>query len=429
MSFEKIKNKINLPIILFFVILINYIPLIIPNMISKESHGVGVVPMVICFGMGCVFIALYFFKKIEITKEIKRNIIVLTVISLVLFIIQIKNFILKEYKIMDLANIACQFVNILLLFISVMNLKSDEKYISNFMNAMIIFGVISCVNNIILYFNEILQTLGFQKGAFMVHIKSFFANRNQFAFFMYVVIIADLFMILKENKLVYKLLLVLFLINLFFTMSRTGLLVIAIFAFIYFFSIDKISKKTKFILFMLGIVVLIGTIFVVNEVNPLLVQKIARFDRIKDLSGRTEIWTRGIEILRQSPINWLFGVGRFKGTDVLQFENQTFTQFHNIYLDSLVTGGLMELCYILYIYYYVIKKVLKSDLEKKYKNLYITMFITYAIYICFESFGRFSIGCSDTLCLIFFVSIPLLHANSCNKIEEKNEGDKVENKC
>lgn len=429
MNFEKIKNKINLPIILFFCILINYIPLIMANMISKESHGVGVIPMVISFGMSCAFMALYLFRKIKITKEMKRNIIVLTVISLILFIIQMGNFIIKDYKIMDFANIACQFVNVLLLFIALMNLKSDEKYISSFMKAMVIFGLISCVNNMILYFDEILQTLGFQKGAFMVHIKSFFANRNQFAFFMYVVIIADLFIILKENKLAYKLLLVLFFINLFFTMSRTGLLVIVIFAFIYFFSIDKINKKTKFILFMIGIVLLIGTIFVVNEVNPLLMKKIVRADRIKDLSGRTEIWDRGFELLKESPINWLFGVGRFKGTDVLQFENQTFTQFHNIYLDSLVTGGLMELCYIIYIYYYVINKVFKSDLEKKYKTLYVTMFITYAIYICFESFGRFSIGCSDTLCLIFFVSIPLLHANSCNKIEEKIKGDKVENKC
>ena len=54
------------------------------------------------------------------------------------------------------------------------------------------------------------------------------------------------------------------------------------------------------------------------------------------------------------------------------------------------------------------------------------MFITFAIYICFESFGRFSIGSSDTLCLIFFVTIPLLHANSSNAEEkQKIEGDKI----
>lgn len=426
MIFDKIKDKINLPIILFLIILINYIPLIIPNMISKKSHGVGVIPMVICFGIECILLIFYFFKKIKITKEMKKNIIILTVVSLILLIIQIKNFIIKEYKIMDFANIACQFMNILLLFIAIMNSKSEEKNISYFMNAMVIFGVLSCINSMILYFDEMLQTLGLQKGAYMVNIKSFFANRNQFAFFMYVAIIADLFMILRENKLVYKFALVLFLINLFFTMSRTGILVVAIFVFIYFLTIDKINKKTKFILLTLGIIVLGAAIFVVNQINPVLIQKIVRFEHIKDLSGRNEIWARGINLLKESPINLIFGVGRFKGTELLKFETKTFSQFHNIYIDSLITGGIMELIFILYIYGFVIRKILKSDMDKKYKNLYLTMFITFAIYICFESFGRFSIGCSDTLCLIFFITIPLLHANNCSKIEEqKNEGVKV----
>lgn len=426
MNFEKIKNKFNLPMILFFVILINYIPLILPNMISKESHGVGVIPMTICFGIECVLLALYFFKKIEITKEMKINIIILCVVSLILFVIQIKNFIVKEYQIMDFANIACQFINVLLLFIAVMNIKGEEKWISYFMNAMVIFGVLACVNSMILYFDEMLQTLGLQKGAFMVNIKSFFANRNQFAFFMYVVIIADLFMILKENKVIHKLLLLLFLVNLFFTMSRTGILVVAIFAFIYFLTIDKINKKTKIILLILGAIVLVAAVFVINEINPTLIQKFARFERIKDLSGRTDIWARGMNLLKENPINLLFGVGRFQGVELLKFETKSFSQFHNIYIDSLVTGGIMELLFVLYIYGVVIKKVFTSNMDKKYKGLYLSTFITFAIYICFESFGRFSIGCSDTLCLIFFVTIPMLHANSCNKKEEqKIEGDKI----
>ena len=95
MNFSKIKDKINLPIILFFIILINYIPLIIPNMISKESHGVDVIPMVICFGIECILLVFYFFKKIEITKEMKKNIVILSLVSIVLLIIQIKNFIIK----------------------------------------------------------------------------------------------------------------------------------------------------------------------------------------------------------------------------------------------------------------------------------------------------------------------------------------------
>ena len=47
--------------------------------------------------------------------------------------------------------------------------------------------------------------------------------------------------------------------------------------------------------------------------------------------------------------------------------------------------------------------------------------LSLAIYGMFESMSRFSIGCADTLCLIFFVTIPLLHSNTYQKSEEDKE--------
>ena len=71
MNFSKIKDKINLPIILFFIILINFIPLIIPNMVSKESHGVGVVPMAFCFAVECILIVAYMFIGTSAEQEFR----------------------------------------------------------------------------------------------------------------------------------------------------------------------------------------------------------------------------------------------------------------------------------------------------------------------------------------------------------------------
>lgn len=417
--FSNIFKQDNMPIILFLAILINYIPLILPNMISKESHGVGTIAMAICFGIECILLALVFYKKIEITKIVKKSIIVLCAISLILFCVQVKNFIIGKYQILDLFNIACFFTNILLLFICMMDFKVDERKINTFMKLMVFMGIVSCINNMILYFHEILQTIGITKLSGAINMKSFFANRNQFAFFLYVTIIADIYVILtQKNNLIYKLLILLFLTNLFFSMSRTGMLVIAIFFAMYFIFCDKIKTKTKITTLILCVI--LGVIFlgVMLKVNPGLLNYVGRFDRIKDLSGRTDIWGRGINLLLQSPINLIFGVGRFQGTELLVFKTKSFSQFHNIYIDTLVTGGIVLLAYILWIYYFVMKKIKDSNIDKKYKNLYKAMFITFAIYICFESFGRFSIGCSDTLCLIFFISIPLLHANSIKKDEK-----------
>ena len=113
----KIFDKNNMPIILFLIILINYIPLILPNMISKESHGVGTIPMAICFVIEIALILLTFYKNIKITRAMKKAGIALCIISLILVLVQVKNFIIGNYQLLDVFNIACFFINILLLFI------------------------------------------------------------------------------------------------------------------------------------------------------------------------------------------------------------------------------------------------------------------------------------------------------------------------
>ena len=55
---------------------------------------------------------------------------------------------------------------------------------------------------------------------------------------------------------------------------------------------------------------------------------------------------------------------------------------------------------------------MKSDLKLNYKIIYINMYITYGMYVLLESIGRFSTESTDALCLIFFIALPLLHANS-----------------
>lgn len=413
MVLEKIKNKNNLPITLFFIILINYIPLSLPNLISKESHGANMIFMGICFAFQIILLLISFWKNIEFTEEKIKNLKILSLISLISIIVQIINLIMGDCKILDFANIICQFLNILLLFICLINIEIEEKYIYKFMKAIVIMGVIACTINMILYFEEIVQMIfGNTKYS---SIKSFFANRNQFAFFLYVSIIANSFLIVKENKLLYKILLGIFCLNLFFTMSRTGILVTAIFLVGVILRLNKLSRKTKInyltLLLVFGIIVML----VFSFLKPEIISQLFRLESIKNLSGRTKIWENGISLWLENPMNILFGVGRFKGNEVLQIKDKVFTQFHNIYLDFLITGGVLELSFAIYIYAYIINKIKNSNIDVKYKKIYNVLFITYFIYAFFESVGRFSIGATDTLCFIFFISIPLLHSNSINE--------------
>lgn len=424
------KININLPLILFTVILINYLPLIIPNTFSRESFGVSNLNMLICYIIEIIILGIYFIinffkndKKINITKEIKINLILLVITTIILFFVQVYNFIIQEFKFMDILNIGCIFINIFMLYICMINIKSEEKTIYHFFKAIIFFTLVACIINFILYYKNILGIFGIGKYDIRVMIKSFFANRNQFAFILYLALISNIFILKKNKNIFYIFTLIMFLFNLYITMSRTGLLIgIILLGLLFLFS--NIKLKIKAIMILGLIIVMLASGLFIYKNKPQIWNKInntiIRSHEIKTLSGRTSIWEKGIELLKEKPQNILLGVGRFKSLEALENVNgRTFSQFHNIYIDTLVTGGIMEVLYIGFIYFSVIRKVYKSDLEKEYKKMYLAMFITYGIYIALESFGRFSIGASDTICFIFFITVPLLHANSIKNKEQE----------
>lgn len=426
------ENIFNLPIILFIVIFINYFPLIVRNVTTRESFGVGNTQMLVCFIIEIIILCVYFLlnfikngKQISLNKNTKINLILLVATTVILFGVQVCNFLSNDFEFMDILNIGCIFINIFLLYICMLNIKIEEKDIYKFFKAIIYFTLIACIVNFILYYKDIFEL--FLKGKYKwdVMIKSFFANRNQFAFFLYVGIIADFIVMKHDKNILYKLFLLIFGISLFSTGSRTGIMLGVILIGIMFLVSSKIKLRTKIITCIIGLAILLISLTTIYNFKPEIWQKISknfiRLGEVKNLSGRTKIWDAGINLLKQKPQNVLLGVGRFKSMNTLENLNgRTFTQFHNIYIDILTTGGIMELIYIGFIYFSVIKNIIKSNLDKKYISIYIAMFITYAIYIALESFGRFSIGCSDTICFIFFITIPILHANSIkeNKKEE-----------
>lgn len=422
----KIENWNNiLPILLFIVVLINYIPVFKLNFFTKQSFAADIVAMVVAFGIECLILVLFYFKKIKLTKKVIIIFAVTTVVSMISLIVQILNYLAGNYEIMDFANIACKFINVLLLFILAINIKIDEKYLNYFMKLIICVGIIACIQNMILYFDDILAHLNLvEKEGYIYSAKSFFPQKNPFAFFLYISIISTVFLFQKENKLYSKIILgivlALFLFNIIFTFSRTGTAMVIMFLGLWFLLTNKIKTKVKIILCVIGLIVLGIAILVVNQYNPELLSQLLRLDSIKTFTGRTIFWDIAKEEILSNPINLFLGIGRFKAEKLI--EQYNVTQFHNTYVEFLVSGGIIELIYFLALYGFVIVNMLKSKMDKKYKSIYIAMFISFAIYMLFESLGRFSIGFSDTMCLVFFVTIPLLHSN-CHKqdIIKENE--------
>ena len=111
-------------------------------------------------------------------------------------------------------------------------------------------------------------------------------------------------------------------------------------------------------------------------------------------------------------------MGYFTGLEIAQFKGFVFDQFHSIYIDSLVSGGFLELTMLVFLLVFMLVKVMSSNLDRNLKSIYISSLIGVMFLGVFESVSFFSIGFVDSLYTIFFISLPLLLMNS--KIENKN---------
>lgn len=434
-------NKNNLPIVLFFIVFINYLPLIMKNINVKTSNAVNVKEMTIAFGIECVLLFIYLIRSIKFDKKFLINILLLVFTTVAMGIVQFCNYKNGNLQSMDIANIICIAINIAALYIAFLNVSIEENNIYKFFVGIVIIGLFSCIVNIILYKKEMLRLLGIGGENIFFSIKSFFAHRNQYACFLYFSLVSNVFLFIKSDKKIWKIVLgitfIIFSINLALTASRTGIFCTAMFLGLFFLFTDKLKIKTKIIIIAICIIVLgiFGFIIFKNYselwqkgINT--IQKIfIRESTIKNFTGRSDFWVLATDVLFVTPVTAIFGVGRFVGINLLQASGYNVTQFHNFYVEALVAGGVMELVYLLSIYAMVMINIIKSKIEKKYKILYICLYISYALYCGFESLGRFSIGCVDTICLIYLITIPFLHSNTIRKnkeIEGTKEIDKLE---
>lgn len=431
---KKINQKINinnLPIILFIVIIINLLPLAIPNAITKKSCSASTISIIIAFIIQCILLLAILFNNIKLTKKIKINLIILIAISFVNCIIKILSlYLYNTAGIMDILDIACKFTTIASFYILMLDIKIKEDKIWFLVKGIVYLIVIACLFNMIFYSQELINSVfkGELRKNFQV-FKSFFGNRNQFAFFLYLGIAIDTLIMLKDKKLRYKIFFVLFLFNLIIGISRTAMLISAIFLFLFLITTDKIKPLDKLEIAMLILIAILIITLVLIKLKPDLVYKILtefvntyiRPSSLKTLSGRTKLWSLAFTLIGTNLITMFFGYGRFQGISAIKASGKRFTQFHNSYLEALISGGIIELIYILFIYANVFRIVAKSNLENKYKRMYIVFNISSLIYMMSESIGRFSIGIVDVICIICFVTLPILHANSIKINKEEIE--------
>lgn len=422
---KKLRSENLIPFVLFLIILINYIPLFKGNFVKDIhiSYAVTTKQMAICFAIELVLLAIFLLGRVKILKvNTIVNFAFLMITTIILSIIQRQNYLSGNYEQLDTINVICIFLNIFMLFVCFTNLKIEEKYMTCFFAGIVAVGLVACAVNVYLYKNEILTMLTTAK---QISVKSFFAHRNQFAVFLYVSIISNIMLILRANKKIIKALLfiplIIFGLSIITTSSRTGIAASALFIVLFFITTNSIKFVRKFfIVYLLTVMVISSYVVIINKYPEIAIKSadfvekvLIREDSIKSFTGRNIFWKIAMDVLQENKINMSFGIGRFLAVDLI--EGYNVTQFHNFYIEALMTGGIMELAFFIFIHIFTLVKVFISKINKKYKLLYLSMLISLAIYGLFESMSRFSIGCADTICLIFFITAPLLHSNTYQK--------------
>ncbi len=140
---KKIRKQNKLPLILFLILFLNYIPLFIANFNTKTSNGVGVKEMSICFAIECLVLIVMLFKKIKFNKITVIQTILLLITTVIMFWIQVQNYKKGSYAIMDFANIICIAINIALFFIALLSIEINEKNIYTFFKGVVLLRIIS----------------------------------------------------------------------------------------------------------------------------------------------------------------------------------------------------------------------------------------------------------------------------------------------
>lgn len=409
------------PNIIIFIILINMLPVIVANFGRKESMAVPDIIVIIIYIIQMFVMLLYLCKrKVKINKITRKYIIVWSAITLILLMVQLYYYMFDQINIQDIMNVLSKYATVFIFIIIMFSVTMPKEDINKIFKFLLCIGLIACIYNFIFYFNEITNFLKIQTS-YSVNIKSFFANRNQFAQFLVISTIANTFLIKENKQLKYKISISILLLNILFTMSRTAILVTFVFFAITYLYNKNIRDKLIIIISTLAIFILI--IVFLYQFRPEILQDIntlfIRAENLENASGRADIWKAGLEV---GSTNVLLGVGRFRGIDILNSKGLDFTQFHNIFIESYVSGGLLELLVLIYLTIIILSNLNKNRyMDKNRKAIYISSFISFLVMGMFESCNRFSIGYVDTIFTIFFISIPILELNLANKSKLKNE--------
>ncbi|MGE1061027.1 O-antigen ligase family protein [Megasphaera paucivorans] len=217
-------------------------------------------------------------------------------------------------------------------FVALPSVVMEWKDILYTLKCITLLGILYCTANLIINYNILFHfwtTTNFYNN----DCQGVYFNKNSWGQLLIPIIFANVLLLCKENKYIWKITLLILIYNLIASLSRGAILGIAIFFITYLciLSINNglINKKSAIFIFAL-----ISILFFIPQLHNVLYNYFFRQHDI--LTFRGELWRMSEYYIIKLPF-WGYGFGN--QLSLIENMGVQISNFHNTYIDWLIQGG------------------------------------------------------------------------------------------
>lgn len=308
------------------------------------------------------------------------------------------------YDALDLLGAAAGIIGVVVFAGLIQALRPSEHDLHTFLSGFLWLTFVAIIVNFVQHASDI-PLMFSADSSYQFEFASFFANRNQFGYFLFLSLVAHMLHLHDRRLRAHNLVLfALQSISLVLTMSRGSIAASIIFFTV--FAVLRFRTRPKYLVSFLALGGLVAAVVIATGVGGKLDKLILRPDVA--LSGRDVVWATGLEIWREHGI--LLGSGSFRGVAIAQERGMPYGEFHSFFVETLVGGGLVELILMLLILGLIWRRVARSPLDFGRRYVLYASAAGVTGLSCVESVSFFTVGLVGTLFTIFFVSLPIIYA-------------------
>lgn len=400
MTLNKLKKRPG--ILLLISMLLMFLPMLLA-LITKDTSSFATYYLIFYPLSFMVLLPLLWKLRFSIT-----DLYLVIIYAVILFLPIVRNIFNGTNNSFDTFNSVIKIVNFIVLYVCVKGLRTSDEEINKYYLGLVVFALIAILFSLVTEYDKILSIPSVDNFN-LIHITSFFINRNQFGSLMLNGVIATFILMYGREKEKYrsmKIISFILILAMFLTFSRGAVFSLAIFLFTFMLLKQK-TIQSRIMLLVTTLVVASLFLLVFNGV-------LNKFLRIENLgTGRSEIWKVGIDIFKTIPI---IGTGYYRGVDIALSRGLGFNQFHNMYIDLFVSGGILELSFVLILLGFLCYKAYRYQHNHTIKIILLSAYITFFVNAFVESLAVLSLGYQDTFNTIFYITLPILFLNSNDNI-------------